>query len=287
VLLILTATSMGFYNYRVTGHPFLMPYQVHESTYGMVPVFLWQPLKTEQHYNHLLLGDLHKSWSCELYRYQQSFSGSLDKGIWKISTIWMFYIGILFTPFMAGLPWMWRRWRVKFALSICALMIAALLAETWVMPHYAAPATCLFFLLVVESLRQARFAKWHGKPVGKPLLGAILPLLLVSAIISFAVTQHLMPPRWQLERARMLRELEESRESHLILVSYARDHSPHCQWIYNHADIDTAKVVWAWEMGPQADKVLLDYFKERRVWLLRADQFPWHLVSYHSGSCKN
>ena len=66
----------------------------------------------------------------------------------------------------------------------------------------------------------------------------------------------------------MLQELEQGGERHLVLVRYEARHSPHSQWIYNRADIDAAKVVWAWEMGPQADKKIIDYFKDRRVWLV-------------------
>ena len=280
LFLLSTASLMGYYNYMVTGKPFLLPYQVHESIYGVAPVFLWQPLKDEPVYNHQSLCDLHKGWSCDWYRTQQSFSGWLMVSTWKIASVWMFFIGILFIPFMAAMPQMWHRRRVKFALGIIALMIAALLVETWALPHYAAPVACLFFLLLVESLRQARFAQWRGKPVGKPLLRAILPALLMSAITSFAVAQHLTPAGWYLERARLLRELDQGRDRHLVMVRYGPNHSPHRQWIYNRADIDAAKVVWAWEMGPQADKELLDYFKDRRVWLLKADQLPPHLTPY-------
>ena len=55
LVLLLTASWMGFYNFRVTGNPFLMPYQVHESTYGIVPIFLWQSLNAEPQYNHKIL----------------------------------------------------------------------------------------------------------------------------------------------------------------------------------------------------------------------------------------
>jgi hypothetical protein len=280
VLLLITTMLIGYYNFQVSGHPLLMPYQVHESAYGMVPIFLWQPLKPEPHYNHQLLIDLHKEWSGEWYLSQQSLDGWLKMSLWKITALWMFFIGILFTPCMTALPHMWRRRSVKFALSVVACMMAAILVETWFLPHYSAPITCLFILLVVESLRQVRLAKWRGNPVGKSVLRAILPTFCISAIALFAVSKYLTPPGWPLERAQILQELEGSQKRHLILVRYDKNHSPHYQWIYNKADIDDAKVVWAWETRPEADKELLNYFKERRVWLLRVDQIPLHLTPY-------
>jgi hypothetical protein len=83
-----------------------------------------------------------------------------------------------------------------------------------------------------------------------------------------------------MDRARILRELEQDNERHLVVVRYDSDHCLHNEWVYNKADIDGAKVVWARDMGPEANKELLDYFKDRRVWLLKADQLPRHLIPY-------
>ena len=66
----------------------------------------------------------------------------------------------------------------------------------------------------------------------------------------------------------------------MVIVRYAPEHSPYEEWIFNQADIDTAKVVWAREMGPQAMRELLSYFKDRRLWLLKVDQTPRLLTPY-------
>lgn len=41
LILILTGTAMGFYNFRVAGNALRMPYQIHEETYGIAPLFIW------------------------------------------------------------------------------------------------------------------------------------------------------------------------------------------------------------------------------------------------------
>jgi hypothetical protein len=50
--------------------------------------------------------------------------------------------------------------------------------------------------------------------------------------------------------------------------------------VYNEADIDGARVVWAREMGPAEDAALLGHFSDRRVWRVDADAEPPHLDPY-------
>ena len=283
LVLLLAAAGMGFYNFRVTGNPFLMPYQVYESTYGMVPVFLWQPSKPEPHYNHMVM----QKWQRRDTIYYVN-EWSLKKRVYlyivSIPRFWLFFFGILFIPpmlFLAASRKVWRRRNVMFPLAICALLLAALMTETWFFAHYAAPVTCLCFLLMVESLRQVRRFTWRGKRVGQLYVWGVLPMLLASAIATFALAHHLQQPSAEyLDRARILRELEHRPGSDLVIVRYSQKHNPGFDWVFNRADIDGAKVVWAREMGPQADKELLAYFKDRRVWLLQADQLPPHLIPY-------
>lgn len=279
--LLLAASWMGFYNFRVTGDPFRMPYQVHESAYAITPLFLWQPLKAEPPYNHKILRASHRG-SISFFLNQQSLEGWLETSInYKIKNFWVFFFGIIFIPpmlVMAVSPKAWRKRNVMFPLGICMLMMAALLIEPYFFPHYAAPITCLVCLLLIESLRQTRRFTWRGKPIGRKFVNGILLALLASTILSLTMWEK--PSRWILEKARISRELEQSGESHLVIVRYNQNHLLNHEWVYNRAELDNAKVIWAREMGSQADRELLDYFKDRRVWLLEADQHPPHLVQY-------
>jgi hypothetical protein len=78
--------------------------------------------------------------------------------------------------------------------------------------------------------------------------------------------------------------LQQDGESHLVIVRYGAEHSVHDEWVYNDADIDNSKVVWAREMDSERNLELMDYFKNRRVWLLQADAKVPDIVPYTEAS---
>jgi hypothetical protein len=72
----------------------------------------------------------------------------------------------------------------------------------------------------------------------------------------------------------------------LVIVQYSPDHSPDQEWVYNAADIDRSKVVWARQTDPKSDAELVSYFADREIWLLKADSRPQHVVPYAANLCK-
>ena len=89
---------------------------------------------------------------------------------------------------------------------------------------------------------------------------------------------------WNLDRARILARLQEGDDRHLIVVQYWPTRSPHAEWVYNEAVIDGAKVVWAREIDAAHNRQLLEYFNDRRVWLLEPDAPVPRLTPYVIGS---
>ena len=76
-----------------------------------------------------------------------------------------------------------------------------------------------------------------------------------------------------------------SREgTHLLFVRYSSDHDPKFDWVYNDADIDNSKVVWARDMGAERNKELVRYFKDRQVWLVQPDTTPPTVAPYSTPS---
>jgi hypothetical protein len=86
------------------------------------------------------------------------------------------------------------------------------------------------------------------------------------------------------ERAKALSELSALPGHQLVLVRYKPNHDTRAEWVYNEAEINSAKVIWARDMGITGNEELIKYFKDRRIWLLRPDENPPELSSYPSGA---
>ena len=61
-VLMATGAWMAYYNYRVTGSPWQMPYQVHDATYSPVPPFIWQSPRPQPVYRHKEMHDYYAGW---------------------------------------------------------------------------------------------------------------------------------------------------------------------------------------------------------------------------------
>ena len=81
-------------------------------------------------------------------------------------------------------------------------------------------------------------------------------------------------------REQVIARLEETGDRHLVIVRYKPNHNFDNEWVYNAADIDNAKVVFAREMDPASDRKLLAYFKDRQVWLVQPDEWPMLISPY-------
>lgn len=70
---------------------------------------------------------------------------------------------------------------------------------------------------------------------------------------------------------------------HLALVRYSKDHNSGEEYVYNAADIDHAKTVWAREIPGRDLEPLLQYFRNRDVWIYEPDEDDSTANPYHSG----
>jgi hypothetical protein len=60
----------------------------------------------------------------------------------------------------------------------------------------------------------------------------------------------------------------------LVFVHYSPRHIFQEEWVYNEASIDTARIVWARDLGPEENDKLREMYPGRQVLLLEADARP-------------
>jgi hypothetical protein len=278
VVLAATGAGMGYYYWRVTGSPFLMTYQVNRGTYATAPYFLWQSPRPEPVYHHPVMRDFYR-WELKRFEGYHTFGGAAYRTWDKLVSSWKFYCGPLLTIPLLAFPWILRDKKMRFPLIAGAFFLLGLAVETWTMPHYVAPATGLIYLVLLQCMRHLRLWRWRGQPIGVAVVRAIpaiacaMLLLRVAAAASHAPIEPAWP-RGNLDRVAITHQLEAAPGRHLVLVSYGPHHDVDWEWVYNGADIDDAKIVWAREMGAQEDQELLRYFPDRKVWHLDGDQSP-------------
>jgi hypothetical protein len=70
--------------------------------------------------------------------------------------------------------------------------------------------------------------------------------------------------------------------SQLAIVRYSPEHTPFDEWVYNAADIDASKVVWAREMDASSNAEMLRYFQNRQIWLVEPDFDPPRISRYEA-----
>jgi hypothetical protein len=295
LVLAATMAGIGYYCWRVTGSPFRMPYQVEKQTYGAAPYFLWQPMAPLPLHHHAVMRDMYIKLP-QVYRFARSPLGLLAKAY----RVWSFYLwpALTFPLFMLlvalpyGFSWRHIRRRTRFLLLIFVTVLAGLALETFYEAHYASPLTGVILAFVLLALRQLSLWRFRGKRSGLFLVRAI-PVICVAMFVLRAgagplhipLTESYVPAWYQsgpksFGRAAILRRLQQLPGRQLVIVRYQPGRNPFEEWVYNEADIDRAKVVWARDVNPVENEELIKYFKGRRLWLLEPDETPSRLSQY-------
>ena len=272
LVLACTAASMAYYNWRVTAHPLLFPYTLNLRTYVTGPIFLWQDAKPALQYNNQVFDDFYNGWERE--DYQRSWDGARKVSLVKwtrFRSVFFWPATLLLLPMFACL---FRDRRVRLLLLTLLVSTPGLFIIVWSNPHYAAPLTCVIFALLAQALRHLSKWKIARRPVGAALSFGIVLLLLVQVAgelrarkcdeLTWACTGDS-------SRFEILRQLQAQPGKHLVLVRYEPDHNIHDEWVFNGAEIDSAKVLWARELDAAQNAALVYYFRDRTIWLVDPD----------------
>jgi hypothetical protein len=264
---------------------------VNRATYASAPVFLWQQPRPEPVYRHKVMREFYSKWEMGDFLYARTPAGFLNRTAQKLGIVLFFFFGIALFPPLILLPRALRDRRMRFLVAAGTVYAAGLVANAWLFPHYLAPFTCALYALLLQAMRHLRLWRRGGQPSGLALVRVIpVVCLMLAGLRLCSEPLHFSIPRWPtmwygtaplgLPRAHVLAELEGCPGPQLAIVRYAPDHRPFDDWVYNAADIDRSKVVWAREPETRDSLELLRYFRGRKVWLVEPDSNPPRISPY-------
>jgi len=279
VILLLTGCLMARYNWRVTGDAFLPPYAYDAGLHDRAAMFLWQAPKPPIHYDNAELENFYNQY--ERLAYDRSWTSfkSVFRDKWEhCSPAFLWPACWLLVP---GIFFLYRDARFRLLLLTLLAVLFGYALVVWPGPHYIAPSAAIIFAVLAQSIRHLRTVRIFGRPVGAALSRALL--LALAFDVSLLVAQRLGDPQgwggWGLsDRADLLHDLESKPGKHVVLVRYGPEHSVHEEWVFNTADIDGSKVIWARDLPGELNDHLLRYYPDRTIWLATPDDNEVSLV---------
>lgn len=272
VALVLAADAAWIlaYNRAVTGSATTMPYFVHAEQYAQISQWVFGKRRPAPAYRHAEMREYYEGQELPFHERQQTAGGFLAELPRKIvGSADVPYAGLMLLPvvFAAGV---WRRRRTRLAIAGFGAALAAAATLTIFIPHYGAPATPCGFLLVVQGLRHLHAARLGARRFGR--LAAVGATATAVGLLAYLLWLHSALGAWGHVRAHVQQTIEDLPGKHLVVVRYGPPpgHLVHNEWVYNGADIDGARVVWARDMGDDGNRELIAYFlaQGRKIWLM-------------------
>ena len=228
-----------YYNWRLSGDPFVLPHDHWRARDAASPLV-------------------------------RAYEGSRERSLLgKLRVQQVFFVGGVL---WLALPFLLPRLRsraVRYAAFVVLVGSSYGVLTTRAYPHYLAPLAGPMVLLLVEALRGLAGLRAGAFPLGRAAVALLALAHLGLAARTVCVYAEDGPrARWALERQALLEQLQAGEGDHLVLVRYPPQHDLHQEWVYNAADIDAARVVWARDLGTEQNRGLLEHFAGRRVWTL-------------------
>lgn len=291
--------SLMTYDYHVTGNAFVPPYLQYRLTYGTPQSYWWQPPVLVTNFNNPQLRDNYLD-QYRKWEQRNSIGEIADATQKRLRDFWRFFIGPLYTPALLFLPFVIRddrriRWWLYASIPF---ILDHATYHAWY-PQQTAPATVLIVLLLVQCWRHMRVwmrQRGRGLAVSRNLTAAMAMVIVLAAVGKaaeplFPKMPHRMvtwPRIWEmLYQPKRLRDdvtaqLERIPGKHLLFIKYGQDHEFWKEWVFNLADIENQRVVYARSLDPSSDAALADYLSDFDVWYVEPDATPYTLARIRS-----
>jgi hypothetical protein len=287
ILLLAGIAWMAYYDVRAFGNPLTLPYTVNRATYAIAPYYVWQKPRPEPAYNHAEMRRFYVVDELKDYDRVHSWTGLPGMTLVKALRAILFFSGMAFIPALVMLPRALRDRSIRFPIVCLIVLACGMGIEIFLFPHYIAPFAAVFYVVGVQCLRHL----WQFRPGGRRAGATLVRLIAVICILMaglrvFDRQLHCPVPGYPLstwicnwfgpdhfvsERDKVAATLAQGPGGQLAIVRYAPEHDPVDEWVYNGAEIDAAKIIWARDMDHGRNDELISYYKDRKVWLIQPD----------------
>lgn len=272
VIVKIGLVAIGAYNHSITGSPFEMPYMLYQRQYDPVPVFAWQSLGRTPEYRNQEMATMYRIY---LGHYQRLTApgGFIEETEKKIDTMRFALFGRpagslasriwpLFLVTLIALPHALRDPKARqLAMIVAVFLCAPFLITGWLLTHYLAPIAAAGAMLVVLLLRDlSQMLAWRR---GAFLACVVTLFFFTNAAVGWVRWTRTPDPGLEVQRQRIEHVLLGRGGRHLIIVPPAI-----FDVLYNGAEIDRQPIIWARDLGPDANERLLRYYADRSVWWL-------------------
>jgi hypothetical protein len=279
-------------NREVTGSWTTIPYALSRYQYGVPTTFTFQPnpkshreMTAQQRLTYEGQAAVHGEDPDTMARYFE-----------RLGSRALFLRFFLLAPLYLALPAFLVSVReYRFVWVPITLLVFGLGTSfyPYFFPQYIAACTCLLVLIGVTGLERLSRLKLRDFLVGQAAAGLLV--FLCAAHFFFWYGIHLFANEnvllamgryetWDLidygdseGRIAINQRLAQAPGKQLVFVRYGPQHLFR-EWVHNAADIDSAPVVWALDLGAEEDQKLEQYYAGRTVWLVEPDARPPRLV---------
>jgi hypothetical protein len=271
VIGFLGVVLMGYYNWKTTKNPFLLPYVLNERIYSTIPQFYGQKAKPEPPARDPVFPK-YCAVEAQEHGYQQtkSLPQLIGLEMRRLGANWFFYVGPALTfPVLLGFLLCVRQPRLWIATIVTLTTGVAVALCIFSQYHYFSPATIAVYVFAVVGLQHL----WQQGGNGERAF--VMAVCLTVAIASLtrqtastANSAYFFPDT----RKSITQQLESKPGKHLVLVSYDIErHYPGDELVHNGADFGSAKILWARSKGSGKDSDLCRAYPDRNFWSLTTD----------------
>jgi len=291
VFILIVGAWMAYYNWRGTGDPLLMPYVSNLKQYHITTPFLWDLRQPIPAYHHATMEFAYRAWDLSRYFALLEPGGLFLQEKEKLIQFYWYFLAPFGSLYALGMFGMLRSRRMLVPLVCLAMLILALLGESWpFLMHYGGPGLCVTYLMLLQGLRRLFLNRGRVNKL-RPAFATLCIFAMFSldggdtmaAMLNPEYLQRNRPDqfiRFKLERERIKNTLEGMPGKHLVFVRYRTVALQMWDWVYNGADLKEGKILWVRTISPELDRSLAKAFPGRKVWVVDPDDLPPRLYPY-------